>query len=611
MDDSGSTGRGNGPNRREAVTGALALALVGRAANAAEATTPDTAHAALLQRFATAFLRRSPEEASAFGFDTGGDADLRARLDDRSLAARASDRSAIAAAQRLLAAVDVAALGPAARLDHQVAVFVCTTLADLLARPGYIDINLRPSPYVVNQMNGAYYWLPDLIGSRQPLATNADMEAWLARLAALAVALDQETDRITHDAALGVIPPDFVIQRTMVQLQALRDTPALATAMIAPALVRARAAGLPVRADAAETLFRTRIAPALDRQIAALRALLPRAVTTAGVWRLPDGAAYYAAALRANTTTDSDPETLHRLGLAQCAELRARIDTLLRAEGLHTGTLAERMAALDRDARFRVAADDAGRARLLAAAEAAIARVTARLPRAFGNTHVAPLTVQRMPVAIEAGSPGAFYNGGSGGQPGSVLLNLGNPAEHPLWRLPTLVHHEAVPGHHFQASVLDSVGDLPLFRRIVRFSAWTEGWGLYAQQVADELGVFDDDPCGRIGALQSQLFRAARIVVDTGLHHRRWTRDEAVAWMVENAGEQPEATAREVARYCVYPGQACSFKVGADRILAARHAAMAALGPRFRVQDFHDLVLESGPVPLAVLEAGVAAWSGR
>lgn len=593
-------------NRRAFGVGAVAASLIGLPARAAATITSDadTAHSALLQRLTTTFLRRSPEEATGIGFDTGADAGLRAQLDDRSIAARAVDRHGVRQAQALLAGVDRAALGPAAVLDHDVAIFVCDTLADLLARPGYVDLNLRPSPYVVNQMNGAYYWLPDLIGSA-PLKTPADASAWLSRLTALATALDQESARITHDADIGVIPPDFVITRTLTQLQAMRDTPPRNSALIAPALLRAAAAGLPDMADAAATIFTTRIAPALDRQMAALRAIAPSAVGIPGVWRLPDGDGYYAAALRANTTADIAPADLHREGLAQCAALTAEIDQLLRAQGLTKGSLSARLAALDADPRFVVANDDAGRARILAAARQSLDKVTARLPLAFNQIRVPPLEIARMSTAIEAGSPGAFYSGSA------IALNLRNPGEHPLWRLPTLVHHEGVPGHHFQASVLDGAGNLSLFRRLVRFSAYTEGWALYAEQVAGEIGVYADDPFGRIGELQSQLFRAARIVVDTGIHHKRWTMAQAVAWMTENAGEQVESTIREVVRYSVYPGQACSFKVGANRIVAAREAARAAMGPRFRVQDFHDIVLLSGPVPMTVLEAATRQWSAR
>ncbi|MBY9063582.1 DUF885 family protein [Sphingomonas yunnanensis] len=585
--------------------GLLTAALPAEAATGAD----DAALAELLQRHSEAYLARSPEEATANDFDTGAHAALRGRLDDRSLAARALDRAAIRVARAQLAGIDRARLSPRSALDHDVARFVYDTLDDLLGRYGYVDGNLRPSPYVVSQMNGAYYWLPDFIGSRHPIDDAADVDAWRARLAALPAALDQETDRIRHDAAIGVVPPGFVIAKTVAQIGALRDGAPLESALLAPALARIRAKGLGDRDDAALAVFRTSIAPALDRQAAALATLAPRAVDTAGVWRLPDGEAYYAAACRANTTAALTPAELHETGLAQCAALAAEIDASLRTQGLSRGSVGERIAALNADARFRVSDDDAGRARLLAIADTALRRVIERLPRAFGNVAVDPIVVRRIPVAIEGGAPGAFYSEGSKGEPGVFSLNLKTPAEHTTWRLPTLAHHEGVPGHHFQYSVLAHSPALPLFRRMVRFSAYTEGWALYAQQVADELGIFEADPFGRIGYLQSELFRAARIVVDTGIHYKRWTKEQAVAWMVEHAGEQPLATEREVTRYCVYPGQACSFKVGANRIVAARERARRAMGARFDVRGFHDLVLQSGPVPLAVLEQAVASWS--
>jgi uncharacterized protein (DUF885 family) len=286
----------------------------------------------------------------------------------------------------------------------------------------------------------------------------------------------------------------------------------------------------------------------------------------------------------------------------------AEIDLSLKAQGLSTGSVAARIDALNRDPRFLVSNDDAGREHLMSLARQELADVAARLPRAFNTPLVDPIMVRRVPVAVEAGAPAAFYEAGGAGQPGAFMLNLGRPSDFPVWRLPTLTHHEGVPGHHFQHGVARRNGAMPLFFRMLQFSAYTEGWALYAQQVADEIGVFEDDPFGRIGYLQSELFRAARIVVDTGLHHQRWTRDRAVAWMVEQIGETPEATRREVDRYCVYPGQALSFKAGANAIVAARESARRRLGSRFDVRTFHDLVLGSGPAPMAVLQAGIGQW---
>jgi uncharacterized protein (DUF885 family) len=459
-------------------------------------------------------------------------------------------------------------------------------------------------------MNGAYYWLPDFIGSRHPIETAADVAAYFSRLEALGTAIDQETARIRMDAANGIVPPRFIIARTASQIAGLRDTPAAKTALIQPAVQRAAARGLGELAPRAEAIFKGVIAPALTRQIEALNELAPGAVDTAGVWRLPDGEAYYRSALRANTTVAVDPGELHEHGLDLVAALTAQLEALLAEQGLSSGPVAERMKALDRDPRFRVSADDAGRARLLAAAEQQIAEVSRRLPRAFGTIPNSPVLVRRTPVAIEGSSPGAFYDPGAPGQPGVFSLNLKRPQDLALWRLPTLVHHETIPGHHLQHSVLEASASLPLFRRLVSFSAYTEGWALYAEQVAGELGVYDDKPAGRIGLLQSQLFRAARIVVDTGIHHKRWTREQAVSWMVEHAGEPQAASEREIDRYCVYPGQACSFMVGANKIVELREAARAHLGERFDVRGFHDLVLKSGPLPMEVLETEVQSWSG-
>lgn len=597
-------------DRRRFLEGTAATVLAGLAVRPAVAAgSADAACAALLQRHSEAYLRRSPEEATANDFDIGPNAALRSRLDDRSLAARSDDRAAIRTALSELGGVDAAALSSRAALDLRVARYVYETLDDLLGRYGYVDGNLRPSPYVVSQMNGAYYWLPDFIGTRHPIESRADADAWLSRVSALAVAVDQETDRIAHDAGIGVIPPDFVIARTVTQIEGLRDGDPLGSALLSPALKRIAEKGMGDWSARASDAFRSAVAPALERQAAALKALAAKADDRAGVWKLPDGDAYYAASVRSNTTVDTPPAELHRIGLEQCKALLAQIDILLKKQGLSKGSVMARIGALNADPRFRVAPDDGGREQLIALAKGHLDAVTKLLPGAFGITAVDPIVVRRIPPAIEAGAPGAFYSEGAPGQPGIYSLNLKTPGEHVTWRLPTLTHHEGIPGHHFQYSVLRRAPALPLFRRIVRFSAYTEGWALYAQQVADELGVYAGDPFGRIGYLQSELFRAARIVVDTGLHHHRWTKAQAVAWMVDNVGEQREATDREVTRYSVYPGQACSFKVGANAIHAARERARKAMGARFDVRAFHDLVLTAGPMPMSVMDAAVDGWA--
>ena len=595
-------------DRRVLLQAAIGMALAaatGTAGAAAQGGTrsADAALAKLLQRTAENELRRSPEEATGLEFDTGANTGLRSRLDDRSLPAIADHRHAVDATRTQLARIDRSSLSAAAQLDYDVAVFVYATLADQLGRYGFVDLNLRPSPYVVSQMNGAYYWLPDFLGSRHPLRSREDLDAYYARLSALATAIDQETERVRHDASLGVLLPSFTLATTLAQLQSLRATPAAQTAAIGPAIRRAADAGLGDISDRSAQIYSKLIVPALSRQIDALRTLQDKAVDDAGVWSLPDGEAYYASALLSNTTTRTSATELHEQGLELVKELTSQLDQALRAEGYTDGAVVTRVDALNRDRRYLVADDDAGRERLLAAARAVIDKIRAKLPAGFKTIPNDPLEVRRIAPAIESGAPGAYYSEGAAGAPATFSLNLKAPVEMPLWRLPTLAHHEGIPGHHFQYSVLRAAGELSLFRRLVRFSAYTEGWALYAERVADELGVYRDDAAGRIGLLQSELFRAGRIVVDSGIHARRWPREQAIRWMIENVGEQPSAAQREIDRYCVYPGQACSFMVGAAQIRAARERTRQRLGTRFDVRDFHDLILRSGPVPLDLLHA--------
>jgi uncharacterized protein (DUF885 family) len=595
-------------DRRALLKGAAGLALVGltRCSVAAVAKTDASADAqlaALLQRHSEAYLRRSPEDATRYGFDVGSNAALRSQLDDRSLDAITRDRGAVDRARQELKRIDRKALSPAAKLDYDVAEFVYGTLADQLSRYGFVDINLRPSPYVVSQMNGAYYWLPEFIGTDHPLDLKQDVETYLARLSALATALDQETARVSRDAGLGVVLPLFTLGKTIAQIKRLRDSPPSRSALIGPAVERARERGLGDIRARAERVFKQKVAPALSRQSDALAALLPKAVDIAGVWHLPDGVAYYASAVRSNTTVDRPIAELHEMGLQQVAEISAQLQASLRPLGYTQGAVGERIKALNADARFLAPDDDQGREQLLDAARMMLARISAQLPKAFRTIPSDPLQVRRVPIAIENGAPGAFYSEGVGGQPGVYSLNLKTPSDLPLWRLPTLTHHEGIPGHHFQAAVLKAAGGVSLFRRLVRFSAYTEGWALYAERLADELGVYENDAVGRVGLLQSELFRAARIVVDTGIHYQRWTRQQATRWMIENAGEPPATAEREIDRYCVYPGQACSFMAGRNEILAARERLRAKQGAAFDVRDFHERVLRSGPVPCQLLES--------
>lgn len=591
------------PRRRDLLLAAAGGALAGRGFAAPSA---DVALTSALSRHMDEYLAMSPQAAASLLTDARGRA-ARGRLDDRSPTGRAAG---VAAAQRWradLRRIDRGGLSPAMQTDYDRAAFAYDMLDEVGRRYGFQDHALRPGPYLVSQMTGAYYWQPQEF-DREPIRTREDADLYLARLADFGRVLDGESEGIRADAAAGVVPPDFVLARTIGQLTSLRDT--AAASLIDGPSGRAVTAGLSNVPPMARKVLDQHVSPALIRQIGALEALRPKAGSDGGVWRQPDGEAWYALGLRSNTTIRMPPEEMHALGLDVFRDLQAELDSLLRAQGLTQGSVARRIAQLDLDPRFLKPDTDAGRAEILREGREHLARLHSLLPRAFRTLPDRDITVDRIPVAIEAGAPGAYYEGppADGSRPGVISINLKTTGEWPTWRLKTLLHHEGDPGHHLQNAVfrIASGPNLPLYKRFAQYSSYVEGWALYAEQVAVEIGAYENDPFGRIGAVQSALFRAARIVVDTGLHHKRWSRAEATRWMVEEAGEQPLSAQREVDRYCVYPGQACAFMIGRLELLRTRDAARKRLGGAFDVRDWHEKVLAAGPMPMEVLSRTMA-----
>jgi uncharacterized protein (DUF885 family) len=406
---------------------------------------------------------------------------------------------------------------------------------------------------------------------------------------------------------MGVIAPRFILEQALGQLRQLRDGDARGKTLVRSIAGRSAALGLTGYEDRAARLFEGPIRAALTRQIAALEALLPRAGDAAGVARLPKGADYHAATLRMHTTTDMTAAEIHRLGLEQVADLNARIDSLLKAQGYTKGSIRDRLDALHHASGQVFANSDAGRAELLAYLNERLVAIRTRLPRVFSRLPKAPYEIRRVPPEIEAGAPGGSAQRGSldGTRPGIFYINLRDTAEWPRYTLPTLAYHEGAPGHLFEGALSLENGELPIYRQVASATAYGEGWGLYSEQVADELGMYEDDPLGKIGYLGSYAFRAARLVVDTGLHSMNWTRQQAIDFMVANSSESPTAARTEIDRYIVYPGQACAYKVG--QVAISRLRAAAQKSPNFDIKRFHDLVLDGGRMPLTVLERRVRA----
>ncbi len=593
-------------NRRDfCLASAAVLAVPARSAAAPGGA--DAALSATLDAFVDTALDDSPMTATSLGLDTGDRKVARSRLDDGSLAAIARRKATVTAQLARLRGIDRAALSPARVLDYDAAVYdlAATDVANRRFRYGGTGAG---SPYVLSQLNGAYASVPDFLDSQHPVQSVADAEAYLARLDALAGLMDQEVERARHDAGLGVIPPDFAIDGALAQMKVLRQ-PAASSSLVTSLATRAAAKKIPgdwkTRASA---IYEHRVVPALDRQMALLASFRPRAVHDAGVWRLPDGEAYYAASLRAQTTTDLSPDEVHRMGLEVTRELSARADTLFRRLGMSQGSVAERYAAFYKDPRYLYPNTDAGKAKEIDDLNALVQAMEKRLPAYFATLPRTPLEIRRIPPATEAGASTHYTEGSlDGTRPGIYWLNLRDTAEAPFWFMPTTTFHEGVPGHHLQIT-LQRESDLPTYRKMLFFGAYVEGWALYAEQLADEMGFYRDQPAWELGYIHDALLRSGRLVVDTGIHARRWSREQAVQTLSGIDGDPISLSGQEVERYAVMPGQACSYMVGKVTILRLRDKARAALGGRFDFGRFHDALLLGGPLPLDVLEQRVDGY---
>jgi uncharacterized protein (DUF885 family) len=587
-----------------ASAGAAALALPRLAQAQAVALTP------LLDAFFQERLRLRPESATQLGLDKGPNADLKARLSDQSEAGIATAKAMTGDQLKRLTAVDRARLSAPDQVSYDTVLYSLRSTAAVQAFP-FGGNAFGPSPYAVSQLTGAYQQIPDFLDTKHRIETAADAEAYLARLEAFAGQIDANTARMRHDAGLGVSPPDFICDLTLTQLGKTRTAQAADNLLVTSIARRAAEKGLPARyAEAAARLYDERIGPALDRQIAQVRTARAGARHDAGMWQFREGAAFYQAALHDTTTTAYSPEEVHEIGLEQAREISARLDGLLKQQGMTRGSVGERMAALYHDPSQLYPNTDAGKAQAIAYCNQRLEQIKTLLPRAFSRLPPYRFEVRRVPPQTEAGAASAFSQGPAldGSRPGLVYFNLHDSAEWPKFCLATTIFHEGLPGHQLEGGLALSNPNLSLLRKTISFPAYGEGWALYAEQLSDELGAYEADPLGRLGYLKFQLFRANRCVVDTGIHHLRWSREQAIRYFVEQEGEAPGFAAREVERYCVSPGQACSYKLGHAEIVALRAKAQAALGPRFQIKDFHDMVLANGRVPLEVLRRVAEGW---
>ncbi len=476
----------------------------------------------------------------------------------------------------------------------------------------------RDNAYVFDQMNGAHSQFPAFLINIHRVETKADAEAYVARLAALGPTIDTLIAESRDSAAKGYAPPKWVYPYVIADAgNVVSGFPFTKIATEAPlyADLKAKVSRLTIpqaEKDAllkagADALVRS-VKPAYQRLIAEMTAQQARAGTDDGVWRFPNGSAYYTERLGNYTTTALTPDEIHQIGLDQVARIHGEVRGIMQRTAFK-GDLQAFFKFMREDKRFYATNDEAGRATYLAETEKAKGWVTEKLPQWFGVLPQAPMVVKRVEPFREKSAGKAFYQlpAPDGSRPGTYYANLYDMADMPLMEVEALFYHEGIPGHHLQLAIQTELKDVPAFRRFGGVTAYSEGWGLYAELLAKDMGLYTD-PYRDFGRLQLELHRAIRLVVDSGLHHKKWTREQAIKYVGDNSADAPGGIVKAIERYIVFPGQATAYMIGRLKITDLRERARTALGPRFDIRGFHDVVLKSGPVPLDVLEERVDAW---
>jgi uncharacterized protein (DUF885 family) len=466
--------------------------------------------------------------------------------------------------------------------------------------------------YPLNQLNGDQSELPSFMDAIHRVKNEGDAEDYITRLSKFGVRFDQVLEGVKIREEKGIVPPGFVIEKVLEQMRGFVSQNVRSNILYVSFDKKLQKAG-EISAEKKQELLRKAeeqiaktVYPAYQRMIDRMQQLKNEATTDDGVWKFPDGDAYYAYALWNQTTTRMDPEQIHQLGIREVERIQNEMTAILNGLGITGKTVSQHLTDLGHDPQLLYPDSDQGRKQCLADYQSIIDEIDRGLSNAFDIRPKAGVRVERVPEFKEKTESGAYYNGPSldGSRPGVFFANLRNMKEISKWGMRTLAYHEAIPGHHFQIAIQINLQGVPTFRKIIPFTAYSEGWALYAERLAWELG-FQKDPYSNLGRLQAEFFRAVRLVVDTGIHRKRWTREEAIRYMLDNTGMGEGEVTAEIERYIVNPGQACAYKVGQLKILELREKAKHELGNRFRLADFHNVVLKNGAMPLDILEQQV------
>ena len=566
----------------------------------------------LIEEITNENFRQNPEYATYFGLPEdlmGGP--YNNRLTERGPEAVLKDLGKIRADLEKLNAVRVEALSEQQKLT----LMVVKRQLELDLRIFETAPFLFGGLYPVSQLSGLQIELPNLMQAQQPLATDADVVNYIARLNAFGPAFDQTIDEITAEQALGVVPPKFVINKTLAVIDAFtgkKPTENILYATLADKMAAANLADREARLAETASAIETVVYPAYERLKAKLTEQLAVARDQQGLGDLPNGQEAYQLMIEANADSSMTAQEIHAFGLSEVSRIQSEMDAILTSQGYTEGSVGERVAKISTEPRFVYLDTDEGKAQLIADLNAQMAEIAPLLPQYFGTIPPQPVEIRRVPLFSEASAPGGYYDLPSlnGTRPGIYWINLKTTSTWPKWTLKTLTYHEASPGHHHQIALSLAVPDVPLIRKLTgTTTAFAEGWALYVEKVAaKDMGLYTNDPFGDVGRLQAELFRAVRLVVDTGLHSKGWTREQAIEFMVSSGAADPIEAEREIERYVAWPGQALGYKVGMAEFERMRREAEAALGDKFNLAKFHDALLLDGGLPLPILETRVKQW---
>jgi uncharacterized protein (DUF885 family) len=579
-----------------------------------EVSTPD--FGAQMEEIARDYFALRPEIATYYGVgdDIAGEG-VSSRLANYSSQGEAERRAGLKAITDKLAAIDRSTLTDSQKISLE----LVATEAGFALGPaevvdyGFVlgDYGVWFNPYVVSHLTGPHVEIPDILADKMAVNDTADAETYLSRLELYPGVLDDAIARLASDRELGVVPPDFSIDRAISNLTSNIEVPASEHPLVTTFVQKLNAAGIePGEFESlATSLVQENLYPATSRLIEALSSLRQHATHEAGVSRLPNGAAFYQAMIRQMTDTSLSADEIHALGLSEVDRIHHEMDLLLKRIGYLEGTVGERMSVLLNDPQYIYPNTPEGKAQLMADLESDLALADALLPEWFGKLPDQEVQIRAVPPHREDSTSGAFYDAPSmdGSRPGTYWIALGDTATLPSYSLQTLTYHEANPGHHLQV-ILGLDESLPILSTVFYSNAAGEGWGLYAELLASEMGIYEDDPVDDLGRLQAELHRAVRLVVDTGMHTRGWSREQAIDYSVATEGIHIDEATGEIERYAVWPGQALGYQLGMLKILELRKRAQDQLGEAFDIRTFHDRILEDGALPLNLMEAKIDAW---